>query len=143
MQPVGCDLSATGWLQETAHGRTVDTSESSYERAVSLDAPPDEVWAALTEHDQLGAWFGGELSLEPRAGGRVVLVGNDGERRHGTVETAEPGRRLVFRWWETGSAPTASGTRVDLTLTEKSPGHTELTVREHALGAARALLAMA
>lgn len=107
--------------------------ESGYERVVSLEATPDEVWAALTEHEQLGAWFGGDLTLEARPGGRVVLVGDDGERRHGTIEVIDPGRRLVFRWWEPGLATTASGTRVDLELAAGSAGGTDLTVREGTL----------
>jgi len=114
---------------------------ATYERVVNLDATPDEVWAALTEHDQLGAWFGGELTLEARSGGRVTLVGDDGERRHGTVELSDPAHRLVFRWWEPGPATTASGTRVDLVLAAEPSGGTRLTVREDALGHAREPLA--
>jgi uncharacterized protein YndB with AHSA1/START domain len=116
-------------------------SEPGYERIISLEATPAEVWAALTEHEQLGAWFGGDLTLEPRPGGRVSLLGDDGERRHGTVEAIDPGRRLVFRWWEPGLATTASGTRVDLELVEVPDGGTRLTVREDTLRRARGTLA--
>jgi uncharacterized protein YndB with AHSA1/START domain len=63
------------------------------------------VWPALTEGDRLSAWFGAEVSLEPRPGGRATFRWPDGRQRGAVVEAAEPGRRLVFRWlpFERGS----------------------------------------
>ena len=67
-------------------------------REVELPAPPDRVWSALTEADELSVWFGAEVTLDPRRGGRLAARWPDGRERTGVVEEVEPGRRLAFRW---------------------------------------------
>ena len=95
-------------------------------RTVVLPASPDDVWPALAEAERLAAWLGGRVELEARAGGRVVVADEDGER-WGTVEDLEPGRVLVLRLWERGHG--LSGTRLEFTLDPVEEG-TRLTVVE-------------
>jgi uncharacterized protein YndB with AHSA1/START domain len=110
------------------------------ERTVLLPAPPGEVWAALTESDNLSRWFGGPVELEPRPGGRVTV--HEGHRiRRGLVEEIDPGRRLSFRWLpDLGSI--ARRTRVEFVLQPKPEG-TLLTVTESPLGADSQMLVRA
>lgn len=96
------------------------------ERTVLLPASPEDVWRALVEPDRLATWFGGRVELDGRAGGRVVLA-DDGGERWGTVETFEPGRLLVLRLWERSDGLT--GSRVEFSLDE-ADGGTRLTVVE-------------
>jgi uncharacterized protein YndB with AHSA1/START domain len=56
------------------------------------------VWGALTDAHELRQWFGAEIEIDARAGGGVRAVWPDGGRAVGTVEAAEPGLRLAFRW---------------------------------------------
>ena len=93
-------------------------------RSVELDAPVEEVWAAVTEAGALGAWLDGEVEIEPRPGGRVSLTEPDGAVSRGTVETVDPERELVFRWWSD-----EGGSRVRFVLTPHERG-TRLTVHE-------------
>ena len=88
------------------------------EREVILPVPPARVWAALTQADQLGAWFGTQASVDLRPGGEVVFTwdGSTGPRgtSRGVIETVEPTQRFAFRWQANpGDAPM---TRVEFTL---------------------------
>jgi uncharacterized protein YndB with AHSA1/START domain len=95
------------------------------ERDVHLPTPPDDVWAALTEAEQLERWFANEVELEPAPGGRAVFRWANGEEREAVVEVADPERRLELRWLDDGGRvslelrPDAGGT--NLRVVESSP----------------------
>ncbi|MFL5969693.1 MAG: SRPBCC domain-containing protein [Gaiellaceae bacterium] len=90
-------------------------------REIVFPVPPDEVWEALTDPDQLEEWFANDVELDPREGGEGVFRWDDGEERHATVVEAAPGERLVLDWDDEGT--------VELTLEEVEEG-TRLLVRE-------------
>ena len=90
-------------------------------REIVFPAPPDEVWEALTDPEQLEEWFANDVELDAREGGEGVFRWDDGEERHATVVEAAPGERLVLDWDGEGT--------VVLTLEEVEEG-TRLRVRE-------------
>lgn len=90
-------------------------------REIVFPVPPDQVWEALTDPEQLEEWFANDVELDPREGGEGVFRWDDGEERHATVLVAEPGERLVLDWDDEGT--------VELTLEEVEEG-TRLLVRE-------------
>jgi uncharacterized protein YndB with AHSA1/START domain len=67
-------------------------------REIELDSPPDEVWRALTDPDELEQWFANDVELEPREGGEGTFRWDDGEERHAVVEEFDPERRFAFTW---------------------------------------------
>jgi uncharacterized protein YndB with AHSA1/START domain len=67
-------------------------------RSIALRVPLDEVWGALTDPARLSEWFGVRAEIDPRPGGAVRFDGPGEAVRRGLVETADPPRRLVFRW---------------------------------------------
>jgi uncharacterized protein YndB with AHSA1/START domain len=67
-------------------------------RSVKLDAPPEQVWEALTEESALAEWLAPEVELDPVAGGEVRCRYEDGTERRGEVELVEEAERLSFRW---------------------------------------------
>jgi uncharacterized protein YndB with AHSA1/START domain len=71
---------------------------TSVEREVVVPAAPEEVWPALTREEELSAWFGAEVEIDARPGGRGAARWADGTQRHLLVEDVEPPRRLAFRW---------------------------------------------
>jgi len=71
-------------------------------REIELDAPRDEVWAALTEAERLEEWFANDVELDPRPGGEAVFRWENGEERRGVVEELEEERRLALRWDDDG-----------------------------------------
>jgi uncharacterized protein YndB with AHSA1/START domain len=90
-------------------------------REIVFPVPPDEVWEALTDPEQLEEWFANDVELDPREGGEGVFRWDDGEERHATVVEATPSERLVLDWDDEGT--------VELTLEEVEEG-TRLLVRE-------------
>jgi uncharacterized protein YndB with AHSA1/START domain len=100
-------------------------------REIDVDAPPDVVWAIVTEARHLAGWFSDEAEIDLRPGGAMVLTW----RGHGTyrarVETVEPPVTFAFRWvLRDGEEPVPGGsTMVVMTLTATDAG-TRLRVVE-------------
>jgi uncharacterized protein YndB with AHSA1/START domain len=90
-------------------------------REIDFPVPPDEVWEALTDPDQLEEWFANDVELDPREGGAGVFRWDDGDEKHATVVVSEPPERLVLDWDDDGE--------VEFTLEETEDG-TRLRVRE-------------
>ena len=67
-------------------------------RTVLLDAPPNEVWEALTDEGMLSEWLAPEVEFDPREGGELVCRFEDGEERRGEVAVVEEAERLAFHW---------------------------------------------
>lgn len=104
------------------------------EREISLPAPPERVWEALTEPEALSSWFGARAELVPRPRARVTFRWEDGRERAAVVEEADHGRRLAFRWLPferlPGGGHRAVGPgRVEITLEPQEEG-TRLRVTE-------------
>lgn len=99
---------------------------------VWIEASPERVFRALTEPDQLTAWWRipdayatTEAEVDLRVGGRYRLTG--WSRAQGTFEVegvyevVDPPRRLVYTW-EPGWDEEARGSRVELLLEEEAGG---------------------
>jgi len=97
------------------------------EREVMVPVPPGEVWPALTDSEEVSAWFGAEAQIDARPGGRGVFRWPDGTERPVLVEEVEPERRLAFRWLPfqrtaDGDVVSLPSTRVEITLDEVAGG---------------------
>lgn len=90
-------------------------------REIVFPVPPDEVWEALTDPEQLEEWFANDVELDAQEGGEGVFRWDDGEERRAKVLVAEPGKRLLLDWDDQGE--------VEFTLEEVEEG-TRLLVRE-------------
>ena len=99
------------------------------ERELTLPAPLETVWEALTDPDWLREWLADEAELQLRPGGDARFrIGED--TRTGWVEEVTPpadgaAGRLAF-WWEQEGEPAS---RVALELTPADDG-TRLRVVE-------------
>ncbi len=89
-------------------------------REIELNSPPEEVWRALTDPEELEQCFANDVELEPEPGGEGVFRWDDGDERHALVEEVEPERRFVFTW---------DGDRVEIEL-EGIPAGTRVIVIE-------------
>ncbi len=118
------------WVAEKMPGPGVDMPDS-IERELILPAPPERVWRALTQADQLATWFGTQASIDLRPGGDVIFTwdGSTGPRgvNRGVIEIVEPPTRFAFRWQSVASD--VPMTLVEFTL-EARPEGTRLRVVE-------------
>lgn len=98
------------------------------ERQMTFPAPRDDVWAAITEPEQISKWFGNETELDLRPGGEGVFRWGETEVRV-TVEEVSPPSRFCYRW-EPSQAPSGGpATLVEFDLDE-IPGGTRLRLAE-------------
>lgn len=109
--------------------------EHQVSRQVTIDATPEAVWGALTDPQQLAAWFDADAAIDLRRGGAVRFRWPDGTERRGLVIELDPPRRLAFRWRELRtSGLSAAGARVvTFTLEPERSGRrdgTRVTVTE-------------
>ncbi|HET7727420.1 MAG TPA: SRPBCC domain-containing protein [Candidatus Limnocylindrales bacterium] len=111
---------------------TTTTDIPAIERRLELHAAPERVWRALTDPDELSAWFGQRAHLEPRAGGDAWFEWDGHGRFNARVEVFEPPRRLHFRWGSGGGLPVDAGptTLVEFELAPRPGGGTVLRLRE-------------
>jgi len=77
---------------------SVPAADEPVTREVTVAAPATSVWQALTDPDELAAWFGAEVEIEARVGGAVRFRWSNGAERRGLVLDLDPPRRLAFRW---------------------------------------------
>jgi len=115
---------------------------ATVEREITIPATPAEVWPVLTQSDEVSVWFGADVELDVRPGGRGVFRWSDGTERHAVVEAVEPEHRLSFRWLpfqHTAGRDVEAipSTRVEITLDEVAEG-TRVRVVEQAAFAVRA-----
>ncbi len=107
----------------------VSTLAHTVTREVHLDAPPEQVWEAITDPATLREWLAPEVELDPSEGGELVCRFADGEERRGEVELVEEAERLAFHWWREGAGPS----RVEFVVDAVADG-TLLTVTETRTG---------
>jgi uncharacterized protein YndB with AHSA1/START domain len=104
-------------------------------RTVDLDCDAPTLWRLVSEADELGTWFGGDVHLDLEVGGSGHLVDDDGVRRHLIVTDLSAGERLAFTWWPGDDEDAAS--EVTFTVEESDTG-SRLVITEsagHALDA--------
>ena len=67
-------------------------------REVIIDAPPERVWAIVTEPRHVARWFSDEAEIDLRPGGEMLLTWHGHGTYRGRVEAIEPPVRFAFRW---------------------------------------------
>lgn len=84
---------------------------------VFVQAPPDVVWRALTEAEELTRWFPVDARVQPGKGGSIWISFGGGVEGTAAITDWEPNRR--FEWTETRGAVKLA---VDFQLEAKSGG---------------------
>jgi uncharacterized protein YndB with AHSA1/START domain len=121
--------------------KTMTTTDATVERTLDLQAPPERVWAALTEPAEIGGWFGSSAEFKPEPGASGWFdFGANGKVAY-RVEAVEPGRHLAWRWaGELGAAlDDESSTLVEWWLEPSAAVGTRLRMRESGFRDGRSL----
>jgi uncharacterized protein YndB with AHSA1/START domain len=105
------------------------------ERQVIIPLRPAALWEALTQPEQVSAWFGHLVEWDLVPGGRARWTRPDGDdTRLGVIDDVTPSRRLCFRWWPESGGGVASQVTYELEPADNAADadghHTRLTVRE-------------
>ena len=101
------------------------------ERHVTLPTDLEAAWELLTRPDDLGAWLGADVVLDPTPGAAGRVIDHDGTHRHLVVDRVDEGHLLSWRWWTEDEDDV---THVELTLVS-TPEGTLVTVVEQAVPA--------
>ncbi len=82
-------------------------------RQVFIAAPPRAVWRALTTTEGLQRWLCDDARVEPRVGGRYILIHFDDENieERGMIHKWRPTSHLEITWDRVGTQPSA-GTQI-------------------------------
>ena len=88
----------------------------SIAREIVIDAPPERVWAIVTEAQHLAGWFSDEAEIDLRPGGAMLLTWHGHGTYRARVETVEAPHTFAFRWLRREDAGEGS-TLVVMTLT--------------------------
>jgi uncharacterized protein YndB with AHSA1/START domain len=106
------------------------TVPDTIERQMTFKLPREVVWAAITQPEQIGRWFGTSAELDLRPGGEGSFYWEHLDvTTPVTVEAVEPPTRFAYRWEPGGASAGGPTTLVEFRLDE-IPGGTRLTLLE-------------
>jgi uncharacterized protein YndB with AHSA1/START domain len=99
------------------------------EKQLFIDAPPDHVFALLTDAEMLRQWMAPVADADPRPGGELTWTHVNGDSVVGTFVEIVPHRRIVFTYgWDRADVEIPPGsTTVEITLRPRDGG-TELVL---------------
>ncbi len=114
----------------------------SIKRHIQIDADPQDVWNAISDPAEFGAWFrvrlDGPFAVGETTTGRMTYPGHEGVAWLSVTEVLQPPERLVFRWPDCAegkeAGPDTNWIRVEFTLQPRDGG-TLVTVCESGFSA--------
>ena len=107
----------------------IDDLTGAIEITQKIDAPPEIVFAYLTDSQRFVRWMGVGAVLDPRPGGRYRIDVDGAHIVSGEYQELDPPRRLVMTWgWEGHPTVPPGSTTVEITLTPER-GATVLRLR--------------
>ncbi|MFY9609149.1 MAG: SRPBCC domain-containing protein [Blastocatellia bacterium] len=65
-----------------------------HQHEIEINAPPDVVWKAITEADEITRWFAEEARVSPGEGGSCWVSWGEGQEGTSRIEVWEPGKRF-------------------------------------------------
>lgn len=102
------------------------------ERRLESVAPPERVWQALADPNEIVQWFGDRAELDLRPGGPGSFSWDGHGDFAARVEVVEPPYRLSWRWAQKPGTAIEEGvsTLVEWVLTRRADGGTILELTE-------------
>jgi uncharacterized protein YndB with AHSA1/START domain len=64
------------------------------EHEITIDAPIEAVWKAITEGEELTRWFVDQAGVEPGVGGTIEISWDGGEKSRNRIDVWEPNQKL-------------------------------------------------
>ena len=105
-------------------------TRDTIEREMTLTAPIQRVWQAITDPQEVSEWFGVQAEIDLRPGGRIVFGWAEG-RFLARVEEVAPPTRFAHRWCLARDTEVDAGPTTLVTFSlEPSNGGTRLRLVE-------------
>lgn len=94
----------------------------SVEMKIEIEAPPDEVWKALTEADELTRWFPLNAETTPGEGGKILLDWGEGLGGTNKISVWKPNQHLQTTFMEPAETmmEEIGGTKAELLASEEA-----------------------
>ncbi|TML77054.1 MAG: transcriptional regulator [Actinobacteria bacterium] len=87
------------------------------ERDLKIAAPPEQVFAYLTDPDKLSKWQASSASVDLRVGGEYTMDVASGHIARGSFTEIDPPRKLVYTFgWENHGVVPPGATTIEITL---------------------------
>jgi uncharacterized protein YndB with AHSA1/START domain len=110
-----CGMLQTFWtlalanLADHVEGRPItyrcDFTSPRMRAEITINAPREVIYDALTDSNKASAWMGFPVGIEPRVGGRFVMGGFESPVGYAaTIVEFEPGRKMAVDWDDNGIA---------------------------------------
>jgi uncharacterized protein YndB with AHSA1/START domain len=101
---------------------TLTDLQHQLERTLDIRATRDIVFSFFTDADRWAAWWGAGSTIEPHAGGRLLIRYPNGTEVLGAVVEITPPSRLVFTYgYATGQPVPPGASLVTIELEERGP----------------------
>ncbi len=102
---------------------TMTTRQFQLDRVLTIGARPDTVFTFFTDSARSASWWGAGSVIDPRPGGRILVVHPGGVEATGEILQLEPPERIVFTYGYTSGAPIPpGGSTVTIRLTPHAEG---------------------
>ena len=75
-----------------------DPDTFTVRRTIRIAAPPEKVWAAVTEPEYISRWFGRIVIIGKGVGAHGSIAWPDGEAMPVRIEAMQPPRSITYRW---------------------------------------------
>lgn len=99
----------------------------SQEHRIVIEAPPELVWKAISEADEITRWYVQDAEVEPREGGKYWISFGEGMEGESLITTFDPGRHLRLEHQPMpGSPPMPTGPIIEEYFIESEGGSTVL-----------------
>lgn len=74
------------------------TETNEITRTADFPLPPERVWRAITDPEQLSSWFSDHVQMVFQVGQAIVFTWDQYGKASGRIELIEPPQRFAFRW---------------------------------------------
>jgi uncharacterized protein YndB with AHSA1/START domain len=96
-------------LVDHVEGRPIthrcDLTSPELHAEITINAPREAIYDALTDSDKASAWMGFPVGIEPRVGGRFAMGGFESPVGYAAmIVELEPGRKMSVDWGDNGMA---------------------------------------
>jgi uncharacterized protein YndB with AHSA1/START domain len=102
---------------------TMTTRRFQLDRILTIGARPATVFTFFTDSARWASWWGAGSEIDPRPGGRILVVHPGGVTATGEILQFEPPERIVFTYgYATGSPIPPGGSTVTIRLAPHAEG---------------------